>query len=63
MQKIVRKTYKECQKLVHSMRPHYKTVNEYYVHKLKVKNIAIRLDLFLPEYEGKDALHFACRAY
>lgn len=60
MRKILRKTYKECQKLVNSMTPHYKTVNEYYVQKLKVKSIAIRLDLFLPECEGKDVLHFGC---
>ena len=60
MQKIVRKTYKECQKLIHSMKPHHKTVNEYYVQKLKLKSFVRRLDLFIPECEGKDVLHFGC---
>mgnify|MGYP001826845053 CR=1 FL=1 len=53
MRKIVRKTYKECQKLIHSMRPHCKTVNEIHVKKLKLQSFERRLDLFYRKVREK----------
>jgi len=44
-----------------NMRPHHRTVDEYWVQKVTYTDIGDRLDLFRGECEAKDVLHLGVR--
>ncbi|MFT5863602.1 MAG: hypothetical protein ACI828_002267 [Flavobacteriales bacterium] len=50
----------KIKKKLRSMRPHYRTVDEYWLQKIPYTNIGDRLDLFREECKAKDVLHFGC---